>query len=929
MLENIVIKGARQNNLKNVNVTIPRNKLVVLTGVSGSGKSTLAFDTIFAEGQRRYMESLSSYARQFLGQMDKPDVDSIDGLSPSIAIDQKSTSHNPRSTVGTVTEIYDYLRLLFAHVGVPYCPHCKKKITPTSVDVIVDNVMQLEENTKIMIEAPVYRGKKGSFVAELDAFRKDGFQRVRIDGEVHELEEDIVLEKNLKHDLSVIVDRLIIREGVEKRLSESIETSLKMTGGIVSVTYNEEEHIFNSKLSCPTCGYSLSEISPRIFSFNNPFGACPDCLGIGYKQIIDIDKLVKAPNLTLLEGAIGIGWVIEPSFLNTFYKAVMDYHNVDYSTPFKDMPKKAKDMIFYGSNGEKIPCYMPWLKKHGGCAFEGIVPIVEKRYRETTSEFIKTEINKLMYDMQCPTCHGNRLKEEVLNILINGKNIAEVSNLSINDLYAFMDNINLTKANATIAEPILKEIKARLEFLINVGLDYLELSRYSNTLSGGESQRIRLATQIGSGLTGVIYILDEPSIGLHQRDNEKLLETLKRLRDIGNTVLVVEHDEDTMRSADYLIDVGPYAGIHGGEIVAEGSIDDIMNSHDSITGKYLSGEWKIDTDMPKNKISNGFISIKGAKQNNLKNIDVDIPIGVITAVTGVSGSGKSSLVNDILYPAFNNYVNHSHLVEGKYKKIIGLDAFDKVINIDQSPIGRTPRSNPATYTNVFTDIRELFAKTSDAKERGYTAGRFSFNISGGRCEACGGAGINKIEMYFMPDVYVPCDVCDGKRYNRETLQVKYKGKNIYDVLDMSIDEAYTFFEAIPKIKNKLQTLVDVGLGYIKLGQPATELSGGEAQRVKLATELSRRGTGKSLYILDEPTTGLHFYDVDKLIKILRRLADGGNTVVVIEHNLDVIKSSDYIIDLGPEGGVGGGQIVVAGTPDEVKKSKKGYTYKYL
>ncbi len=929
MLENILIKGARENNLKNIDITIPRNKLVVLTGVSGSGKSTLAFDTVFAEGQRRYMESLSSYARQFLGQMDKPDVDSIDGLSPSIAIDQKSTSHNPRSTVGTVTEIYDYLRLLFAHIGVPYCPHCKKRITPTSVDVIVDNVMKLDRDTKIMVEAPVYRGKKGAFVSELDAFRKDGFQRVRVDGEVRSLDEDILLEKNLKHDISVIVDRIIIRDGVEKRLAESIETSLKIAGGIVAITHDDQEHLFNSKLSCPTCGYSIPEISPRIFSFNNPFGACPDCLGIGYKQIIDIEKLVKAPNLTLLEGAIGIGWIMEPSFLTTFYKAVSDYHNIGYDVPFKDLPKKVKYMIFYGTKGEKIPCYMPWLKRNGACAFEGIVPIVEKRYRESTSEFIKGEIDKLMYDMECPTCHGKRLKEEVLNILISGKNIADLCDMSIVDLFSFVDGLTLNKNHSTIAEPILKEIKARLNFLIDVGLDYLELSRYSNTLSGGESQRIRLATQIGSGLTGVIYILDEPSIGLHQRDNEKLLTTLQHLRDIGNTVIVVEHDEDTMRAGDFLIDVGPYAGVHGGEIVAKGTVEDIMAEPRSITGKYLSGEWKIDTDMPKNKPENGYISIKGAKQNNLKNIDVDIPIGVITAVTGVSGSGKSSLVNDILYPAFNNHVNHSHLPEGKYRKIEGLDAFDKIINIDQSPIGRTPRSNPATYTNVFSDIRELFAKTNDAKERGYTAGRFSFNISGGRCEACGGAGINKIEMYFMPDVYVPCDVCDGKRYNRETLQVKYKGKNIFDVLDMSIDEAYAFFEAIPKIKNKLKTLVDVGLGYIKLGQPATELSGGEAQRVKLATELSRRGTGRSLYILDEPTTGLHFYDVDKLIKILRKLVEGGNTIVVIEHNLDVIKSADYIIDLGPEGGVGGGQIVAAGTIDEVKKKKKGYTYRYL
>ena len=929
MLENIVIRGARQNNLKNVNLTIPRNKLVVFTGVSGSGKSTLAFDTIFAEGQRRYMESLSSYARQFLGQMEKPDVDSIEGLSPSIAIDQKSTSHNPRSTVGTVTEIYDYMRLLFAHIGMPYCPNCKHKISSSSVDVIVDNILKLDIGTKIMVEAPVYRGKKGAFVSELDVYRKDGYQRVKVDGEVKSLDEDIVLDKNKKHDISVIVDRIIIKEDVAKRLTEAVETALKLTGGVVAVTHDDEEELYNSKLACPTCGYSIPEISPRMFSFNNPYGACPDCLGIGYKQVVDTDKIVKAPNISLLEGAIGIGWIIEPSYLNTFYKAVADKFGIDYNASFKSMPKEAKDMIFYGTKGEKIPSYMPWLKKSGLVAYEGVVPIIEKRYRETTSEFVKGEIGKLMLNMDCPTCKGKRLKEDVLNILINGKNIANLCDMSIANLSEFMNSLSLNKSQTTIAEPILKEIRARLQFLLNVGLDYLELSRYSNTLSGGEAQRIRLATQIGSGLTGVIYILDEPSIGLHQRDNEKLLNTLKHLRDIGNTVIVVEHDEDTMRLADYLVDVGPKAGIYGGEIVAEGSIEDLINSPNSITGKYLSGEWKIDTDIKKNEAKNGFVKIVGAKQNNLKNIDVEIPIGVITAVTGVSGSGKSSLINEIVYPAFNNYVNGSNIPEGKYKRIEGLDSFDKVINIDQSPIGRTPRSNPATYTNVFTDIRELFAKTNDAKERGYSAGRFSFNISGGRCESCGGAGINKIEMYFMPDVYVPCDVCGGRRYNRETLEVKYKGKNIYNVLDMSIDEALKFFDAIPKIKNKLQTLVDVGLGYIKLGQPATELSGGEAQRVKLATELSRRGTGKSLYILDEPTTGLHFYDVDKLIKILRKLADGGNTVVVIEHNLDVIKSADYLIDLGPEGGVNGGQVVACGTIEQVKKAKKGYTYKYL
>ncbi|MBQ4558262.1 MAG: excinuclease ABC subunit UvrA [Clostridia bacterium] len=929
MLENIVIRGAKENNLKNVNLTIPRNKLVVFTGVSGSGKSTLAFDTIYAEGQRRYIESLSSYARMFLGQMDKPDVESIDGLSPSIAIDQKSTSHNPRSTVGTVTEIYDYLRLLFAHTGVPYCPNCKKKITSTSIDVIVDSIKELPIGSKIMIEAPVYKGKKGTFANELEVYKKDGYQRVRVDGEVLSLDDEILLEKNLKHDISIIVDRIIIKEDIDKRLTDSVEIALKLTDGIVEITGEGINQVYNTKLSCPSCGYSLSEISPRMFSFNNPFGACPECSGIGYKEILDEDKIVKAPKLTLQEGALGLTWLFEPSYINTFFKAVLAKFNVDLNTPFKDLPKEAKQMLLYGTKGEKIPSYMPWLKRHGECAFEGLIPNIEKRYRETTSEMMKTEIGKLMINKPCECCGGKRLKKEVLNILVNGKNIAQVCDMSITDALSFMDKLVLNKTQSAIAEPILKEIKARLNFLVNVGLDYLELSRYSNTLSGGESQRIRLATQIGSGLTGVIYILDEPSIGLHQRDNEKLLATLEHLRDIGNTVIVVEHDEDTMRKADYLVDVGPYAGINGGKIVAEGSVQDLIDSPDSITGKYLSGEWKIDTDIKKNKATNGFIKIIGAKQNNLKNIDVEIPIGVITSVTGVSGSGKSSLINEILYPAFNNFINKSNLQEGKYKKIEGLDKFDKIINIDQAPIGRTPRSNPATYTNVFTDIRDLFSKTADAKERGYTAGRFSFNVAGGRCEACGGAGIKKIEMYFMSDVYVPCEVCHGKRYNRETLEVRYKGKSIFNVLDMSIDEACRFFESIPKIKNKLQTLVDVGLGYIKLGQPATELSGGEAQRVKLATELSKKGTGKSLYILDEPTTGLHFYDVDKLIKILRRLAEGGNTIVVIEHNIDVIKSSDYIIDLGPEGGVKGGEIVVAGTIEEVKKAKKGYTYRFL
>ena len=932
MLTDIIIKGAKENNLKDINLTIPRNKLVVFTGVSGSGKSTLAFDTIFAEGQRRYIESLSSYARQFLGQMQKPNVESIEGLSPAISIDQKTTSHNPRSTVGTVTEIYDYLRLLFARIGEPHCPKCGRKISPQSVDQIVETITtSFPMGEKVMILAPVIRGQKGEHVKVIENLRKSGFARIVVDGQTYNLDEDIKLEKTKKHNISVVVDRIVIKPDLQKRLTESVELSIKTANGLVAVVTPTEEFLFSNKFACQKCGISLDEITPRLFSFNNPFGACPECHGLGFTSEIDPDLLLKDKTKSVREGALNVsGWNVDNSFYsNSYFEALSNKYNFSLDTPFKDLPSEIQNILLWGNCGEELLLKHPVGKLVSKGSFEGVIPNLERRYHETTSEYVKGEIAKLMRDKPCKLCRGERLRDVALAVTINGKNINKLSNMSIEELHSFFTSLELTKEKQIIGQPIIKEILARLEFLIDVGLNYLTLSRPASGLSGGESQRIRLATQIGSGLTGVVYILDEPSIGLHQRDNDKLILTLKHLRDLGNTLIVVEHDEDTIREADYIVDIGPKAGKNGGRLVASGSLEDIINEPNSITGKFLSGKEKIEIPKNRRSISDKFITVHKAKENNLKDITVKFPVGVMTVVTGVSGSGKSSLVTDILYPALSNRLNKSTMAEGRYEKITGLENVDKVITVDQSPIGRTPRSNPATYTGVFTYIRELFASTPDAQERGYSAGRFSFNVSGGRCEHCCGDGIKKIEMYFLPDVYVPCEECKGKRYNRETLEVKYKGKNIYDVLDMTIEDALEYFENQPKIYRIIKTLNDVGLGYLKLGQPATELSGGEAQRVKLATELSKKGTGKAVYILDEPTTGLHMWDVKKLIDMLQKLVEAGNTVIIIEHNLDVIKVADYIIDLGPEGGNKGGTVVIQGTPEEVAKCKNSYTGKFL
>ena len=922
-MKDIIIKGARENNLKNIDLTIPRNKLVVFSGVSGSGKSTLAFDTIFAEGQRRYVESLSSYARMFLGQSKKPDVDSIEGLSPSISIDQKSTNRNPRSTVGTVTEIYDYIRLLYSRIGVPYCPNCKKPIKRQTVDQIVDKILEKEIGAKIQILAPVVRGQKGTQAKLFEDLRKSGYARVIVDGNLYSLDEEIALEKNIRHTISVVVDRLVLKEDVRARLTESVEMALKLAEGLVVCLHEENEEMFSTNFACPDCGYSLEEITPRLFSFNSPYGACDVCDGLGYVESIDEGKLLKNSNLSVMEGAFNFaGWNIDNSVIaRQIFKNLAQTYGINMNIPVKDLPEEHVKILLYGTsdlmeiNGRKMP-------------FEGISNNLARRYKETKSEYARFEIRKLFSQHQCPKCKGKRLSTKALSVKINEQDIAQLCSMSVDKILNYFENLNLPDAEKHIAERIIKEICARLSFLVEVGLSYLTLWRSAESLSGGEAQRIRLATQIGSGLMGVLYILDEPSIGLHQRDNEKLLKTLFRLRDLGNSLVVVEHDEDTIRSADHIVDVGKFAGVHGGEIVAQGSVEDIMNSPESITGKFLKGEIAIEVPKKRRKAKSA-LKVVGAKQNNLKNIDVEFPLGVFVAVTGVSGSGKSSLVNGILYPYLSNKLNHSKLELGKFKEILGIENLDKIIAIDQSPIGKTPRSNPATYTSVFTQIRNLFASTPDAKEKGYTASRFSFNVRGGRCENCEGAGVKQIEMYFMPDMEVPCEVCKGKRYNHETLEVRYKGKNIYEVLDMTVEEALAFFENIPSITTKLNALNDVGLGYIKLGQSATTLSGGEAQRVKLASELAKRGTGKTLYLLDEPTTGLHWYDVKKLIGILQRLVDAGNSVVVIEHNLDVIKCADYCIDLGPEGGDGGGKVVATGTPEEIAKNSKSETGRFL
>lgn len=934
MTDKIIIKGAREHNLKNIDLEIPRNKLIVMTGLSGSGKSSLAFDTIYADGQRRYMESLSSYARMFLGQMEKPDVDSIEGLSPAISIDQKTTSKNPRSTVGTVTEIYDYLRLLYARIGIPHCPVCGREIKQQTVDQIVDKLFELEEGTKIQLLAPIARGRKGTYAKELDNARRSGYVRVRIDGNMYDLSEEIILDKNKKHNIEIVVDRLVIKDGIKSRLTDSIETVMSLSGGMLAVdVIGGEEMLFSQSYACPEHNISIEELNPRMFSFNNPFGACPKCTGLGTFSRIDPDLIVPNKDLSIRQGAIkASGWntLTEGSIAMMYYNGIAKKFNISLDTPFKDLPKEAADAFLYGT---KDRLELQIIDSFGGgvrySKFEGIINNLERRYKESSSEYSKSEIADCMNEINCPECRGERLKKESLSVTVGGINIIDFTKFSISEALDFINNLKLTEREMMIAERILKEIRERLGFLKSVGLEYLTLSRSSGTLSGGESQRIRLATQIGSSLMGVLYILDEPSIGLHQRDNDKLIETLKHLRDIGNTLIVVEHDDDTMLAADHIVDIGPGAGVNGGEVIFSGTVDELLKSENSVTGQYLSGKKKIPLPEKRRKGNGNYLIIKGAAENNLKKINVKIPLGELICVTGVSGSGKSSLVNEILYKHLAAKLNRAKIRAGKFKSIEGLENLDKVICIDQSPIGRTPRSNPATYTGVFTDIRELFAQTSDAKTHGYGAGRFSFNIKGGRCEACEGDGIKKIEMHFLPDIYVPCEVCKGKRYNRETLEILYKGRSIYDVLEMTVDEGVKFFENHPKILRKLKTLQEVGLGYIKIGQPATTLSGGEAQRVKLSTELSKRATGKTIYILDEPTTGLHTADVHKLIEVLQKLADTGNTVLVIEHNLNVIKVADHIIDLGPEGGTGGGTVVACGTPEEVAECPQSYTGKYL